>query len=119
MNDHVFLTIFLPVLLFDAPPELSYEELRFFLHLNLSSREKKVLYDLLSFYDLENVRAWILQKPMSARGSRTHEELKDRLTEGNTGIAVVDTFLKEYPTPEERVRNLPLLSKLYIKAATK
>lgn len=118
MNDHVFLTIFLPTLSFDAIPQLSFEDLRFFLKLNLSSREQKVVTEFLTFYDLENVRSLIMQIPMTTRGSMAHEVLKDRLKEGNTGIPVVDSFLKMYPTQEERISNLPLLSKLYIKTAT-
>ncbi len=118
MSDQVFLTIFLPSLSFNSPPELSFEDLRFFLNLNLSSKEQKILSGFLTFYDLENVRAWLLQTPMTVRGSMSHELLKDRLIDGNTGIRVVDSFLKTYSTQEDRLLYLPTLSKLYIKAAS-
>jgi hypothetical protein len=117
-ENHIFLSIFLPDLAFDATPQLSFEDLRFFLDLNLSSSEQKVLRSFLTFYDLENVRSWILQMPMTVRGSIPHETLKDRLSDGETGIPVVDAFLKKFPTQDERVHNLPTLSKLYIKPAS-
>ena len=117
MNDHVFLGIFLPILTFDAPPELSFEDLRFFLDLNLSSKEQKILQELLSFFDLENVRSWVLQKPMTIRGRIPHEILKEGLETASTGIGTVDSFLTTYPSSEERVLHLSLLSKMFIKTA--
>ena len=117
MNSQVFLSFFLPHLNFDATPELSFEDLQFYLRLNLSSREQKILKELLSFYDLENVRAWILQTPMTKRGSMPHEMLKERLNEGKTGIPSVDKFLKTYVSAEERVLNLHMLSKMHIKSS--
>lgn len=116
MNNHIFLGIFLPPLTFDAPPEMTFEDLRFYLNLNLSATEQKILKEIFSFFDLENVRSWVLQQPMTVRGSMPHETLKDKLDEGKTGIASVDKFLALYPSQEERVLNLHMLSKMHIKS---
>lgn len=117
MNSHPFLTIFLPTLSFHTTPELSTEDLLFFLDINLSKTEQVAVSQLFSFYDLDNVRAWILGLPMTTSGNIPHDELKDLLEDSETKIVAIDRFLARYPTNEERILNLPLLTKFFIQEA--
>jgi len=114
MGNRYFLLIFLPTLSFDRQPELSQEEVNFFLQQNLSFHEWNVVRDLYRLYDIENIRAYFLGVPMTAPGLFSHDELIEKLTEGES-IPEAEAFFRKYPTTEEKKRHIHELRKYFLR----
>jgi hypothetical protein len=115
MSCRYFLRIFLPTLSFETPPELSWDEVESSIRQNLSSREVKILDSLFHIFDIENVKSHLLHYPMTSPGSISHEDLRRLLEHQEPILPVVDAFLENYPTEDERKMHAHELLHLFLK----
>ena len=113
MSSRFFLVPFLPGLAFDAQPELSLDDLDFFLQLNLSSSEMAAVNQLYSLVNLENVRSFFTGLPMASLGTIPHEELREQLENEECSLPGVFEFVTQYKTPEERAEHARLLPRYF------
>jgi hypothetical protein len=117
MGSRYFLIPFLPPLSMDAHPELSLHEIEFFLSLNLSRREMIVVEQLYTLYDIENIRSFLLNLPMTAVGNISKEDLHEMLENDECPLSSLEPFFALYQTLEERKDHVHELLRLFLKAA--
>jgi hypothetical protein len=116
MGSRYFFITFLPSLSFDAVPELSLHEVEFFLRLNLSHGETKVVEQLYSLYDLENIRSFFMDLPMTAVANIPHDDLREMLENDECPIPALEPFFSEYHTLEQRKLHVQELIRVFFKA---
>ncbi len=102
MGSRYFFINFLPPLSLDTTPEMSLDEVEFFMHQNLSSSEMRVVNRLYTFFDLENIRSFLLDLPMKVQGTIPHDALRDMLENDECPLPALEKFFTCYPTLEER-----------------
>lgn len=97
-----FLVTFLPELKFDSSPEISSQELSFYLQQNLSSAQMKDVAQLNILPDLDNLRSFLLGVPMKPNGSISPEELVVQLRDPDFIPPGTQCFCKAYPSLMDR-----------------
>ncbi len=97
-----FLIPFLPELKFETSPEISSQELLFYLQQNLSRSEMQDVDRLQTLQDLENLRSFFLGTPMMVQGSISHEELVIALRDPEFIPRGAEVFYKTYKTLSDR-----------------
>jgi hypothetical protein len=117
MGSRYFIIPFLPQLSFDATPELSLHEVEFFLHLNLSRHEMEAVWQLNTLVDVENVRSFLMDRPLTAAGNIPHEELREKLENDECPLPSLLPFFTLYPTLEERKQHVHELIRFFFKSA--
>lgn len=117
MGSRFFLLTLFPPLSLDAPPEMSFHEADFFLRQNLSNREMATIYQLYALYDLENIRSFFLDLPMTAPGAIPHDDLRDHLENDECPLPMLERFFATYPTLEEKKNHVHRLMREFFTAA--
>jgi hypothetical protein len=103
-----------PPLQLGKKPDISYEEAREILLINISTRDMRALIDFQRLIDLRNVRALWLQEPLDLRGNFSEKELEEALLVGEGIPSFLVDFLQRYDVPEDRLRYIPsLFASLY------
>jgi hypothetical protein len=102
--NYYFVVTALPPLVLGQKPEMSYEEVRQMLSLNLTERdwEKVVLFQ--RKMDLRNLHAHWLGQPLDPRGNLGEKELEESLLVESSHLSFVADFLDRYESKEERLR---------------
>ena len=114
MGCYYFIIGAFPPLVLGSKPELSYEEARDMLSLNLSTQDWKQVVLFQSQVDIRNIRALWLKEPISPRGNFAEKELEEALLIRDNLPPYVGAFLDRYETQEERLRYFPsLFASLY------
>jgi hypothetical protein len=106
-----------PVLSLGVKPEMTYEEARDMLFLNLCRRdwEQVVLFQRL--VDIRNIRALWLQEPLDPRGNFGEKDLEEALLVRMALPPFVVSFLERYESQEDRLRYFSsLYASLYIES---
>ena len=119
MGSRFFLIPFLPPLSFDVPAEMPLHEVEFFVQLNLSAHEKNTLDHLYALYDLENIRSFLADLPMTAPGCIPHDILREQLENDECSVPGTEEFFALYTTQEERAANAHHLLRLFFKNCPK
>lgn len=114
MTNYYFLAASLPPLVLGQKPEISFEEVKHLLEVNLSKKDLEKTVVLRRFVDLQNIRSLILEEPIDLRGNLTEKELDEALLIHNILPVYVFDFLDQYESLSERVRNFfGLFSKFF------
>lgn len=100
---YYFVASALPPLSIGAKPELSFQELRELLNLNLTESDLKQVTDLLRLIDLSNIRSFWLGQPLDDRGNVSPKRLEEVILIRELPSYILD-FLDRYETTEERLR---------------
>jgi hypothetical protein len=104
MANYYFLITALPPLTLGIKPEISFEEMKELLALNLAEGDKKLVQHLLRPIDLSNIRAVWLGFSIDERGNFDEKELEEALlVQGEVPAYLVD-FLEKYESIPERLR---------------
>jgi hypothetical protein len=101
--NYYFLAPSLPPLELGKKPELSSEELRSRLELNLSKEDFKKVVILRRFTDLNNIRSLLMEEPIDPRGNLGEKELDEALLIRNILPQYVFDFLDRYDTVSARL----------------
>ncbi len=114
MGDYYFIISAFPPLALGSKPEMSYEQVRDMLLLNLSTQDWKQVVLFQRQVDIRNIRALWLDEPLSLRGNFGEKELEEALLIRDSLPSYVGAFLDRYESQEERLRYFPsLFASLY------
>ena len=94
-------------------PDISFEEIKSRLEINLSRRDYEKTQVLRLFFDLNNIRSLMQEEEIDPRGNLTEKELDEALLIRNILPSYVFDFLDQYATVEEKVKNFPALIERY------
>jgi hypothetical protein len=114
MGQYYYVISAFPPIVLGAKPEMSYEEARQMVSLNLSPSDwnKVVLFQ--RAVDIRNIRALWLGAPLDSRGNYQEKDLEEALLVKESLPAFITEFLDRYDTPEERLHYFPsLMAALY------
>ncbi len=75
MGNFYFLEPFLPQIAFGQRPDISFEELKSRLEINLSERDLEKVRKLQQIVDIDNVRSFLLEEEFDPRGNLTQKEM--------------------------------------------
>lgn len=114
MANYYFVGTYLPSLSFDAPPEITFDELQLLLRDNLTTKDYEKVLVLRRFYDILNLRSLWLEEELDPRGELSELELAEALI-NRVGLPdYVYEFIDRYQKKEERIRHFPfLLTKVF------
>jgi hypothetical protein len=119
MSAVVFLEIFLPQLSFESPPEMALDEVLDFLALNLSPSHMLQIKRLSDYYDVENLRSYLLGQPMTARGNVPRHRLEEYTLLGDCSIPGTESFFEAYPDLDTQRKHAHELMPSFLKKRSK
>lgn len=112
-HQYFFAATALPPLQLAMTPETSFLELMEFLKTNLHKSDFEQVQALRRYYDVENVRALLLGKPLDERGSFSAFELEEVLHGVDGAPPYFEEFYSSYESDESRLRHFAHLIALY------
>lgn len=101
---YYYLISSLPPLSLGVPPEISFQEFREDLELNLTPRDRERVVRLLRTVDLRNLRALWLGMPLDERGNHSTKEFEEELLVRDELPLFLVEYLESYETTEDRLR---------------
>lgn len=114
MGNYYFLAPSLPPLILRDKPELSFEDLKARLSVNLSKSDMKQASLLMRFTDICNIRSLFLEEPIDPRGTLSEKELDEALLVQAVLPQYVFDFLDQFEKIQDRIRNFSgLLAKFF------
>jgi hypothetical protein len=119
MSAIAFLEILLPQLNLDTPPEMSLDEVLDFFLLNLSSSEMQQVQRLSDYYDVENLRSYLLGQPMTARGNLPRHRLQEKTLGDEWAIPGTESFFNAYPNIDAKRKHAHELMLFFLKERAK
>lgn len=105
MGNYYFLAASLPPLSLGQKPEITFEELKSRLEINLSKEDLAKVRTLLLFTDLQNIRALLSEEPIDPRGNLDEKELDEALLTRSILPDYVFDFFDKFENLSERMRN--------------
>jgi hypothetical protein len=119
MSAIAFLEILLPRLSFESLPEMSLDEVLDFFVLNLSSSQMHQIQQLSDYYDVENLRSYLLGQPMTARGNLPRHRLQEKTVAGDCAIPGTEAFFDAYPDLDAQKKHAHELTFFFLKSRSK
>lgn len=114
MSNYYFLAASLPDLVLGQKPEISFEELKSRIEINLTKEDLDKARVFGRFVDINNIRAQLLEEPIDPRGNLSEKELDEALLVHNILPEYVFDFLDQFDTVSEKIRNFPgLVSRFF------
>jgi len=107
MTNYYYLAASLPPLTIGEKPEISSEELKMRLKINLTKKDMEKAEVFLRYMDLNNIRSLLLEEPIDSRGNLNEKELDEALLIHNILPQYVFDFLDHYETVNERIKYFP------------
>ncbi len=118
MSRHYFLTTLLPSLRIGQMPELGSVELEFYLQQNLSREELKTVQVLRRLIDLDNIRLFLQNEPLSPGGNYTEKELEEHLLHHEELPFYVLNYFEQYTNRKDRLKHFARLYHHFFQAET-
>ncbi|HSW86896.1 MAG TPA: DUF2764 family protein [Rhabdochlamydiaceae bacterium] len=106
MANYYFVAPSFPSLVLGQKPDISFEELKTRLHINLTKDDLEKTVVFCRFIDLNNIRSLLLGEPIDPRGNLTEKELDEALLVKNILPSYVFDFLDQYESVEDKVKNI-------------
>ena len=119
MSNLFFLSTLFPSFSLSEPHLFSMEDLEFALEQNLSSRELQEVNDIWLLGDVSNIRSYLKNEPMIAKGSLEIEKLTAIMAAEEKAPKWLAKYFEEFPTEEERLSHNFLLSRYCLVYASK
>lgn len=114
MGNYYFVAASLPPLVLGEKPEISFEELKMRLEINLSKEDLEKTIVLRRLIDLQNIRSLLLEEPIDPRGNLEEQELGEAMLVQNILPSYVFDFLDQFDTLTDRLKNFfGLFSKFF------
>lgn len=105
MSNYYFVAPSLPSLVLGQKPDISFEELKSRLAINLTKEDLEKTIVLRRFIDLNNIRALLLAQPIDTRGNLSEKELDEALLIRNILPSYVFDFLDQYDNAADQLKN--------------
>ncbi|CAF24405.1 unnamed protein product [Candidatus Protochlamydia amoebophila UWE25] len=119
MANYYYVGVSLSPLSFDAPPEITFEELERLLKDNLSTKDYQKIQLIRHYYDILNLRSYWLGEPLDPRGELNSLELSEALATQVGLPSYVYDFMLKYESKKERIHHFSfLLAKFFQKAGS-
>jgi hypothetical protein len=119
MSTTAFLEILLPQLSLESSLEMSLDEVLDFFGLNLSPAQLHQVQQLSDYYDVENLRSYLLGQPMTARGNLPRHRLQEKTLSGECSIPGTESFFDSYPDLDTQKKHSAELMVLFLKSRSK
>lgn len=104
MTEHYyFLASLLSDLQIGLPPEIDFAELSHLFTANLTSRDYEKVTVVRRYYDIQNIRSFLREEPLSSRSNYSDKELEEALLTKSGLPDYVFDFLERYDTKESRL----------------
>jgi hypothetical protein len=103
MARYYFLLTSLPPLEIGQPVEMSFEQLKAMLELNLTEEDMEKVRQFISYIDLRNLRALWMKEPLDPRGSIGEKQFEEALLIKDFLPSFVFDFLDRYETVKDRL----------------
>lgn len=114
MNNYYFLAPSLPPLVLGEKPDITFEEFSDRLRFNLKKEDLKAVELLRLNFDLHNIRALLLKKPLDPYGNLSEKELDEALLAKDHLPEYVFAFLDQFEEDKAKARSFfGLLSRYY------
>ncbi len=114
MGNYYFLAPSLPDLHFGEKPEVSFEEVKGRLEINLDKEDAAKAQVFGRFIDIQNIRSLFAEQPLDPRGTLSEKELDEALLIHNVLPEYVFDFLDQYDSTAEKIRNFSgLISRFF------
>lgn len=110
---YYFALLALPPLSMKIRPDLSFEELKELLSMNLSPEDRKQWEALRQRIDLYNIRAFWLGQPLDDRGNLNAKNLEEVLLIGDYLPIYFSDYLNRYETVSDRLAHFSELAALF------
>ena len=118
MGNYYFLAASLPPLALGEKPDLTFEELKERLRINLSPNDYAKTEVLRRFIDLQNIRSLLLEESIDLKGNLNEKELDEALLIRNLLPTYVFDFLDQYDSSSLRIKNFHGLLALFFNEET-
>jgi hypothetical protein len=105
MGNYYFLAPSLPELILGQKPEVSFEELKNRIEINLTKEDYKKARVFGRFIDISNIRALLREEPIDSKGNLSEKELDEALLIHSILPDYVFDFLEHYDTVAEKIRH--------------
>lgn len=109
MGNYFFLAPSLPPLLLRDRPDLSFEELKVRLAVNLDKSDLELARTLMRFTDICNIRNLFMEEPIDSRGTMSEKELDEALLVRAGLPDYVFEFLDQFEKTQDRIRQFSAL----------
>lgn len=113
MANYYFLAASLPPLTLGEKPDLSFDELKARLEINLTKADAKKAVVFQRFFDLSNIRALYSEDAIDPRGNLSEKELDEALLVQDGLPLYAFDFLERFETAAEKLRFFPGLLAAY------
>lgn len=111
MARYYFLLSSVPTLTLGVPAEITFEQFKTALQLNLTPSDYEKVAFFLTYIDLRNIRAFWLKEPLDPRGNLSEKELEEALLVRDILPPFVFDFLDQHESLKDR---LHFFSFLYV-----
>lgn len=117
-NNYYFVATSLPDLKVGEKPDITLEELGKLLIDNLSKGDYEQVKALRRFYDILNIRAFLLKEPLDPYGNLNAYDLEEALISRDGIPAYLAQYLNKYESTEERLRHFSELVAVFAREET-
>ena len=115
MAQYYFLICALPKLNLGTRPEVTFEDFRVLLEMNLNSFDKKQVEDFLTYFNLKNIRAHWMKEPLDSRGTLSDQDLEEALAIGEGLPDYIYEFLERHESTEDRLAHFSFVFTQFFK----
>lgn len=109
MGNYYFLAPSLPSLILRDKPEMTFEELKARLDVNLSKQDRSLAQLLMRFTDICNIRNLFMEEPIDPRGTLSEKQLDEALLVRSGLPEYVFEFLDQFERIQDRIRQFSAL----------
>lgn len=115
MEKYYYLACSFPKISLKAIPEISFEELKFMLSVNLSESDLKKFNLFRNFIDINNLKLLWLNQEIDPRGNFNVAELEDTILIKDLLPEFVFEFIDKYEKKEDRLKHFSFLTSSFFK----
>lgn len=120
MSNYYFLAPSLPELVLGQKPEVSFEELKSRIEINLTKEDYKKAQIFGRFIDISNIRSLLMEESIDFRGNLTEKELDEALLIHNILPDYAFDFLDHYDIATEKIRHFSgLVARFFVEEIPK
>lgn len=113
MTNYYFAASILPDIQLGVPAEIDFHGLDVLIRANLTAEDSKKVAALRLFYDIQNIRSFWRDEPLSYRGNYDHNELDEALLTRSGLPDYIFDFMDRYESKKDRLYNFAWLLSAY------
>src|SRR3990167_6765166 len=115
MNKYYYLGCALPKISLKSKPEISFEEFKFMLNINLNEKDLEKIRIFQNFIDINNLKLLWQNQEIDPRGSLNLAELEDIILMQDVLPEFVFEFIDRYDSTEDKLKYFSFLLSSYFR----